>query len=49
MRYFFEKITDPRQQGKIQHNLVEIIVMIIVSVVAGLEHWNEIVMYSRIS
>ncbi len=48
MQYFFETITDPRQQGKIQHNLVEIIVTTIVSVVARLEHWNEIVMYCQV-
>ena len=47
MQKYFEKIEDSRQQGKIQYNMVEVIIMTIIAVVAGAEHWNEIVMYSR--
>lgn len=47
MKKYFEEIEDSRQQGKIKYNLVETIIMTIVAVVAGAEHWNEIAMYCK--
>ncbi len=44
MTEYFEGIKDTRQQGKIKYNLLEVIVMTIVAVTAGAEHWNEIAM-----
>lgn len=45
MKEYFEDIEDTRQQGKIKYNLVEVVVMTIIAVTAGAEHWNEIAMY----
>ncbi len=47
MKQYFEELEDTRQQGKIKYNLVEVVVMVIVAVTAGAEHWNEIAMYCR--
>lgn len=47
MTKYFEGISDSRQQGKIKYNLVEVIVMTIIAVTAGAEHWNEIEMYCK--
>lgn len=47
MTRYFEEIEDTRQQWKIRYNLVEVIVMTIVAVTAGAEHWNEIAMYCK--
>ena len=48
MKEHFAKITDPRQQWKINYNLLEIIVMTICAVVSGFEHWEDIVDFSRV-
>ncbi len=47
MTKYFEEIEDTRQQGKIKYNLLEVIVMTIIAVTAGAEHWNEIAMYCK--
>lgn len=47
MKKYFEEIEDTRQPWKIKYNLVEVIVMTIVAVTAGAEHWNEIAMYCK--
>ena len=47
MKKYFEEIEDSRQQWKIKYNLVEVIVMTIIAVTAGAEHWNEIAMYCK--
>ena len=47
MTKFFEEIEDTRQHGKIKYNLLEVIVMTIIAVTAGAEHWNEIAMYCK--
>lgn len=47
MTRYFEEIEDRRQQGKIKYNLLEVIVMTIIAVTAGAEHWNEIAMYCK--
>ena len=45
---YFETITDKRQQGKVKHNLLEIIVMTICAVIAGCEVWEDICDYCRV-
>ena len=47
MKKYFEELTDSRQQGKIKYNLCEVVVMAIVAVTAGAEHWNEIALYCK--
>lgn len=47
MMKYFEEINDSRQQWKIKYNLVEVIILTIVAVTAGAEHWNEIAMYCK--
>lgn len=47
MTRYFEEIEDRRQQWKIKYNLLEVIVMTIIAVTAGAEHWNEIAMYCK--
>lgn len=47
MKEYFEEIQDTRQQWKVKYNLVETIVMTIIAVAAGAEHWNEIAMYCK--
>ena len=48
MREHFESITDPRQPGKVEYNLLEIVVMTICAVISGCEHWEDIVDFSRV-
>ena len=38
----FENIEDPREAGKVDHNLLEIIVMTICAVISGCEYWEDI-------
>ena len=47
MKKYFEELTDSRQQGKIRYNLCEVVVMAIIAVTAGAEHWNEIALYCK--
>lgn len=47
MTKYFEEIEDTRQQWKIKYNLLEVIVMVVIAVTAGAEHWNEIAMYCK--
>lgn len=47
MTKYFEEIEDRRQRWKVKYKLVEVIVMAIVAVTAGAEHWNEIAMYCK--
>lgn len=47
MKKYFEEIEDSIQQQKIKYNLVEVIVITIIAVTAGAEHWNEIAMYCK--
>ncbi len=37
LQEYFSEITDPRQQVKVKHNLLEIVVMTICAVIAGCE------------
>jgi len=48
MREHFENINDPRQWWKVEHNLLEIVVMTICAVISGCEHWEDIVDFCRV-
>ena len=48
LRENFESVVDPRQQGKVKHNLLEIIVMTICAVIAGCDVWEDIVDFCRV-
>ena len=39
---YFETLTDPRQQSKVRHNLLETIVMVICAVIADCNVWEDI-------
>lgn len=43
----FEPIPDERQQGKIKHNLLEIIFIAIVATLGGADDWEEIEWFAR--
>ncbi len=47
MREYFETISDPRQQHKVKHNLLEVILMTISAVVAECEAWYQVEHYCR--
>ena len=47
MKKYFETIEDSRQQRKIKYNMLETIIITIIAVIAGAEHWNEIEMYCK--
>ena len=40
MTKYFEELSDSRQPGKIKYNLVEVVIMAIIAVTAGAEHWS---------
>ena len=48
MHEYFKELTDPRQAGKIKHNLLEIIVMTICATIAGCDVWEDIADYCRV-
>jgi len=48
MKKYFERITDTRQQWKIEYNLLEIVVMTICAVISGCEYWEDIVDFCRV-
>ena len=45
---YFGDLTDTRQAGKIKHNFLEIVVMIVCAVIAGCEVWEDIADYCRV-
>ena len=48
MKEYFEDITDPRQPWKIEHNLLEILVMTICAVISDCDYWGDIVDFCRV-
>jgi predicted transposase YbfD/YdcC len=44
---YFEGLSDNRQQGKIEHNLVEIVLMTIFAIMAANNYWEEIEDYCK--
>jgi len=47
LREHFEILTDPRQSHKVQHSLLEIVIMTICAVVAECEAWHQIYHYCQ--
>ncbi|MBO1519730.1 transposase family protein [Oceanisphaera sp. DM8] len=43
----FADITDPRQLGKVDHKLFDIILLMILAVVSGAEGWEDIEMFGE--
>ncbi|MBA3822488.1 MAG: ISAs1 family transposase, partial [Ktedonobacterales bacterium] len=43
----FTKIDDPRCASKVEHDLLEILIMAICGVIAGAESWEDIALYAR--
>lgn len=43
----FADITDPRQLGKIEHKLFDIMLLTISAVISGAEGWEDIEMFSE--
>lgn len=48
MKEYFESIKDPRQSWKVEHNMLEILVMTICAVISGCEYWEDIVDFCRV-
>lgn len=48
MKKHFERIKDPRQSWKIEHSLIDIVIMTICAVISGCEYWEDIVDFCRI-
>lgn len=48
MRGYFEEIKDPRQAGKVQHKLSEVIVLVIAAVICGCDVWEDIADFCRV-
>lgn len=48
LQEYFETVTDKRQEWKVKHSLLEIIVMTICAVIAGCEAWEDIWDYCRV-
>jgi predicted transposase YbfD/YdcC len=48
MKKYFEEITDPRQQWKVDYKLHEIVVMTICAVMSGCEIWEEIADFCKV-
>ena len=48
LRECFAGLTDPRQEGKVKHNLLEVVVMTICAVIAGCDVWEDIVDFCRV-
>lgn len=48
MKRYFESISDPRQPCKIEHNLLEIIIMTLCAVMSGCEYLEDIVDFSKV-
>ena len=44
---YFSKIEDPRCAGKVEHRLVDILVIAVCAVIACAESWNDIALYDR--
>lgn len=43
----FSKLADPRQRGRCQHQLLDIIVVSICAILCGAKHWKEIAEFGR--
>ena len=43
----FSALEDPRCGGKIEHRLIDILVIAVCAVIAGAESWEDIALYGR--
>lgn len=43
----FSTLEDPRHSGKIEHRLIDILVIAVCAVIAGAESWEDIALYGR--
>jgi hypothetical protein len=43
----FSALEDPRCGGKVEHRLIDILVIAICAVIAGAESWEDIALYGR--
>src|SRR5487761_637751 len=43
----FSTLEDPRCGGKIEHRLIDILVIAVCAVIAGAESWGDIALYGR--
>ena len=43
----FSRLDDPRCASKVEHNLLEILIMAICGVIAGAESWEDIALYAK--
>jgi len=48
MKEHFENINDPRQEWKVEYNLLEIVVMTICAVISGCEYWEDITDFCKV-
>ncbi len=44
---YFQGLTDPRMEGKISHNLIDIVMIAISAVLSGAESWTEIELFGQ--
>ena len=45
--HHFSGLEDPRQQGKVVHRLMDVLVIAVCAVIAGAESWEDMEMYGR--
>ena len=43
----FSALEDPRCGGKVEHRLIDILVIAVCAVIAGAESWEDIALYGR--
>jgi len=44
---YFHKIEDPRCPGKVEHRLIEVLVIAVCAVIACADSWDDIARYGR--
>jgi hypothetical protein len=44
---YFSTLPDPRQEGKIRHELIDIITIVICAFISGCDEWTEIELYAN--
>ena len=44
---YFQNLSDPRQQGKVEHKLIDIVMIAISAVLSGAESWTEIELFGQ--
>ncbi len=44
---YFQNLSDPRQQGKVEHKLIDIVMIAISAILSGAESWTEIELFGQ--